>query len=325
MKFEIIAGDFPKETQYSGSRGSRLTFIDDSKTFFGLALNKSFMLNGEVVKLDLITEENKSTLLRSTAWGLTGMAVGGLIAAPVAIIAGLAGLRKSKKEVCFACHLKDGRKFLAVADIAIYQELSALAFSAIASPVATFSDAGQRDEIDCPYCAEKILARAKLCKHCGRTVRDPAERTATHSATGLNSARSFERRETSEITMPGQVCEHKNAAVAVLEKSDVSLEVMEESAGSESRPTLVEGFKNLTRFVLGGLLLFPAIIGLADGWNSGITLFSFYFCLFLLSFLVLPPIPYFNNFSIIQEISIQKRLFLSLAIFSIWLCILVVS
>lgn len=28
-----------------------------------------------------------------------------------------------------------------------------------------------RDEVDCPFCAEKILARAKVCKHCGKDVR----------------------------------------------------------------------------------------------------------------------------------------------------------
>jgi DNA-directed RNA polymerase subunit RPC12/RpoP len=27
-----------------------------------------------------------------------------------------------------------------------------------------------RDERDCPYCAERILAKAKVCKHCGREV-----------------------------------------------------------------------------------------------------------------------------------------------------------
>jgi uncharacterized membrane protein YdbT with pleckstrin-like domain len=30
--------------------------------------------------------------------------------------------------------------------------------------------AGPREERDCPFCAERILARAKLCKHCGREV-----------------------------------------------------------------------------------------------------------------------------------------------------------
>ena len=30
--------------------------------------------------------------------------------------------------------------------------------------------AGPREERDCPFCAERILARAKVCKHCGREV-----------------------------------------------------------------------------------------------------------------------------------------------------------
>lgn len=30
--------------------------------------------------------------------------------------------------------------------------------------------AAPRDERDCPFCAERILARAKICKHCGREV-----------------------------------------------------------------------------------------------------------------------------------------------------------
>lgn len=27
-----------------------------------------------------------------------------------------------------------------------------------------------REERDCPYCAERVLARARLCKHCGREI-----------------------------------------------------------------------------------------------------------------------------------------------------------
>jgi uncharacterized membrane protein YdbT with pleckstrin-like domain len=30
--------------------------------------------------------------------------------------------------------------------------------------------AASREERDCPHCAERILARAKVCKHCGRDV-----------------------------------------------------------------------------------------------------------------------------------------------------------
>jgi uncharacterized membrane protein YdbT with pleckstrin-like domain len=40
---------------------------------------------------------------------------------------------------------------------------------------ATVPDPGvPRVERDCPYCAEKILARARVCKHCGREV-EPIE------------------------------------------------------------------------------------------------------------------------------------------------------
>ena len=40
----------------------------------------------------------------------------------------------------------------------------------------TIQDAGRsvlptgREERDCPYCAERILAKARVCKHCGREV-----------------------------------------------------------------------------------------------------------------------------------------------------------
>ena len=37
-------------------------------------------------------------------------------------------------------------------------------------PVASAEPRESRDERDCPYCAERILARARVCKHCGRDV-----------------------------------------------------------------------------------------------------------------------------------------------------------
>jgi len=36
--------------------------------------------------------------------------------------------------------------------------------------VLTAASLTPRDERDCPYCAERILSRAKVCKHCGREV-----------------------------------------------------------------------------------------------------------------------------------------------------------
>ena len=48
---------------------------------------------------------------------------------------------------------------------------AALVPAAVAKPLATSSTSAGRDEIDCPFCAERILARASVCKHCGKQVR----------------------------------------------------------------------------------------------------------------------------------------------------------
>ena len=38
-------------------------------------------------------------------------------------------------------------------------------------PVAEAVAGSVREERDCPYCAERILTKAKVCKHCGREVK----------------------------------------------------------------------------------------------------------------------------------------------------------
>ena len=40
----------------------------------------------------------------------------------------------------------------------------------LSSSATSPSIATARDERDCPFCAERILVRAKVCKHCGRDV-----------------------------------------------------------------------------------------------------------------------------------------------------------
>lgn len=46
------------------------------------------------------------------------------------------------------------------------------AFRSFTETTVVLSD--KRDEIDCPFCAEKILAKATICKHCGKQVRAAA-------------------------------------------------------------------------------------------------------------------------------------------------------
>ncbi len=126
LKFELIAGDFPAGTTYISSKNGRpeLKFGKSKSDFVQVPLFD------QVERVELVTEENKKKILGSVGWGVAGLVIGGLIAAPVAIAAGIAGILKggNMKEVTFACYLKDGRKFMAVADSRIFTELSAVAF-----------------------------------------------------------------------------------------------------------------------------------------------------------------------------------------------------
>src|SRR5665213_1183065 len=42
-----------------------------------------------------------------------------------------------------------------------------------------------REERECPHCAEMILARAKVCKHCGREVSAPGAIANSDSAPNI--------------------------------------------------------------------------------------------------------------------------------------------
>lgn len=56
---------------------------------------------------------------------------------------------------------------------------AALVPSAVAKPIAVRNESA-REEVDCPFCAERILAKAAVCKHCGKQVRVTAS-----AATGI--------------------------------------------------------------------------------------------------------------------------------------------
>jgi len=68
------------------------------------------------------TEENVKKLSHSLGWGLAGA----MVAGPVGAIAGVV-MGGNRKQVCALIELKDERKFIAVMDNKIYQELLALA------------------------------------------------------------------------------------------------------------------------------------------------------------------------------------------------------
>jgi hypothetical protein len=81
-------------------------------------------LEGLIASVETVTEENKTKIAGKLGWGTAGMVAFG----PVGALAGLI-LGGRRKEVCFACYLKDGRKFLAIADAEIYQKFVAAAMT----------------------------------------------------------------------------------------------------------------------------------------------------------------------------------------------------
>lgn len=80
---------------------------------------------GNISNITQLTEENKKSLLKKAGWGFAGGVVGGIFTGGLAIAGLLAGViaKGNKKEVCFACELHSGEKFLAKTDLETYQKL----------------------------------------------------------------------------------------------------------------------------------------------------------------------------------------------------------
>jgi len=100
---------------------------DIISVFGSLTLTKSgdrIPLNKQnVEKVEMLTEESKKKFMGAAGLGI----VGAFALGPLGLIAGaLAG--GNKKEVCFACYLKDGKKFMAVSDNKIFQKIMSFAF-----------------------------------------------------------------------------------------------------------------------------------------------------------------------------------------------------
>ncbi|MBU6451184.1 MAG: hypothetical protein KGS72_05375 [Cyanobacteria bacterium REEB67] len=77
----------------------------------------------DLTKIDVKTEESAKNIAQTLGWAFAGSLLG-----PLGILAGLT-LGGNHKQVCVLCELKDDRKFLAVMDSKIYQQLMALSMS----------------------------------------------------------------------------------------------------------------------------------------------------------------------------------------------------
>lgn len=114
MANKIIGGDYEGYSIGTNSGGVVILV----KSFNIIRLTKE-----DIQSVELLTEESKKKFLGSAGLGIAG----GLLLGPLGLLAGaLAG--GNKKEICFACHLKDGKKFMAVTDSKVYQKLSSYCF-----------------------------------------------------------------------------------------------------------------------------------------------------------------------------------------------------
>lgn len=117
-KIKVLAGDIPTGTYE----------IPHDLLGKEIVMRKQFSFN----KIDLVkeldrveqhTEESVKKLVGTAGWGIAG----GLLLGPLGAIGGML-IGGRGKQICFAAYLKDGRKFLAVSDGALYQKLISSVF-----------------------------------------------------------------------------------------------------------------------------------------------------------------------------------------------------
>ncbi|HYU33032.1 MAG TPA: hypothetical protein VEW48_12795 [Thermoanaerobaculia bacterium] len=117
----IASPDFPEQTaEVFTVLDSVLLGIRDK----GGAEGEKIDLKDNLESVAVQTEAETRSLLGAAGWGLAGS---WLLGPPGLLLGALWGARK-QKEICFEAHLKDGRKFLGIADVPTFQKLKAATF-----------------------------------------------------------------------------------------------------------------------------------------------------------------------------------------------------
>lgn len=112
-KIKVIGGDVPAgEWDFNGGM-----LTADPAT----GISDVISLMGEIRKLTVQTQESVKDLAKTLGLTVAGLALMGPFGAVAGYFAG-----GSRKEVCILCELKDGRKFIAVMDQRIYQQMLGL-------------------------------------------------------------------------------------------------------------------------------------------------------------------------------------------------------
>lgn len=118
MKFNIIAG-IDKEFKLKNSKKDGL-YLERSS---GFLKTEKIKITDNLTSIDQVTEENKNSILAKAGWGT----LGGVLLGPIGLAAGL-WLTGKSKEICIACELKSGEKFVANVDTDAYKEFVALGY-----------------------------------------------------------------------------------------------------------------------------------------------------------------------------------------------------
>jgi uncharacterized membrane protein YdbT with pleckstrin-like domain len=114
-------------------------------------------------KLGFIERESKETLLSKVeAIAIDQGVIGRILGFGTVTITGTGGTQESFPRISEPLEFRRQIQSQIIAQ----EERRGLPPAAAAS----VEPRDPRDERDCPYCAERILARARVCKHCGRDV-----------------------------------------------------------------------------------------------------------------------------------------------------------
>jgi hypothetical protein len=117
----IASPDFPQQTaEVVTCLDSVLLGIRSN----GEAQSEKIDLRDTLESVAIQTEEETRNLLGAAGWGI----LGSWLLGPAGLLLGALWGARSQREICFDARLKDGRKFLGIADAPTFQKLKAATF-----------------------------------------------------------------------------------------------------------------------------------------------------------------------------------------------------
>jgi hypothetical protein len=117
----LASPDFPEQTaEVVTLQGSVLLGIRGK----GESDAEKIELAAHLDHVSVQTEDETRSLLGAAGWGLFGS----LLLGPTGLLLGALWGARKQKEICFDAQLKDGRKFLGIADAATFQKLKAVTY-----------------------------------------------------------------------------------------------------------------------------------------------------------------------------------------------------